>query len=350
MSPTALDQDIDAKPTQAIDLGRGPLVLLFYDGFERKALPGFVGRLYSDSREAARKLYRTAKGLQSDTGFYVAFKLMVDSLRRAGCDVRINDFALAAAHPTYPIGIAGYPSVLDKVQLPNPAIFGPGDYGLPDELDLTRTRPNVQRYIQPCRWATSLYDATLGDKTMVWPVGIDTDKYVDQSAHAKDLDFVVYDKIRWHRDREVPRILDRILAHAAASGKSFEVLRYGHHVHADYMSGLKRARAMLFVCEHETQGLACQEALSCNVPVLAWDEGTLVDAAQARFLPDGMRVSSVPYFDARCGETFEIENFEAAHDTFWQRYDTYQPRAFVLDTLSMPKSAAAYLKAYFELA
>ena len=49
-----------------------------------------------------------------------------------GCDVRVNDFALAARRPAYPIGLAGYATVVDKVQLPNPRIFAPGDYGAPE--------------------------------------------------------------------------------------------------------------------------------------------------------------------------------------------------------------------------
>ena len=30
---------------------------------------------------------------------------------------------------------------------------------------------------------------------------------------------------------------------------------------------------MIFLCEHETQGIAYQQALSRNVPILAWDRG-----------------------------------------------------------------------------
>jgi len=337
------------KCPNMLDFGKGPVVVLFYDGYECKAIPGRLGALYSNTRESLRATYRRMKGLQVETGFYVAFKLLVESLRRKGCDVRINDFALAAANPHYPIGLSGYSSVLQKVQLQNPTIFGPGDYGYPNEAEPLKHAQHMRKLIQPSEWAAALYRSRLGEKMMVWPVGIDTDACPDLSHHTKDLDFVIYDKIRWNRDTEVPRVLERIVKHIEVAGQSYKVLRYGAHHYRDYMECLKRARAMLFVCEHETQGLACQEALSSNVPVLAWDEGVLVDPLQRRFLPDGMRVSSVPYFDARCGETFELENFEETYDVFVSRLASYQPRQFVLEELSMDASASAYLKAYASL-
>jgi glycosyltransferase involved in cell wall biosynthesis len=33
---------------------------------------------------------------------------------------------------------------------------------------------------------------------------------------------------------------------------------------------------MVFLCEHETQGFAYQQALSCGVPIIAWDRGGLL--------------------------------------------------------------------------
>jgi hypothetical protein len=56
----------------------------------------------------------------------------------------------------------------------------------------------------------------------------------------------------------------------------------------------------------------------------------------------------VPYFDARCGERFKIAEFETTFDEFWQGVATsrYKPRQFVLETLSLPQSAASYLRLY----
>ena len=333
---------------KAIRTRRGPLVLLFYDGYELRAAEGLSGFAYAQGRRAARYALRTLRRQQVWTGFYTAFRLLRLALLQAGCDVRVNNFALARRYPTYPIGMAGYPTVLDRVDLPNPVIFGPGDYGLPDAAAAIAAQPKFRKLIQPCDWAVDLYRATCGDKMVAWPVGLDTDRWTDASAHAKDTDVLIYDKIRWDRDTKVPRVLDRVLKRLDTLGRSYKVLRYGHHHHSEFAGYLKRSRAMIFLCEHETQGLACQEALSSNVPVLAWDEGVLVDPMLKPFAPPGLVVSSVPYFDARCGERFKVQDFEAEFATFWQGIEAsrYRPRQFILDTLSLPRSAESYLSLY----
>jgi hypothetical protein len=331
---------------RAIHTRRGPLVLLFYDGFELKAASGLGGAIHSRSHCVARYLYRTLMRTQVWTGFYTAFKLLRLCLQQAGCDVRVNDFSLARRYPYYPIGLSGYPSVLLKVRLPNPAIFGPGDYGLPDSAGVLAREARIRRLIQPCEWAASLYSETCGDKMMVWPVGIDTQAWPDAGAHPKDIDVLVYDKLRWNREREVPRVLGRVTGALRAAERSFEIVRYGQHHRTKFADLVRRSRSMIFLCEHETQGLACQEAMSCNVPVLAWDEGVLVDPDQRRFAKPGLTVSSVPYFDERCGRRFRLAQLEDALAEFWSRLGTYQPRRFVEERLSLRRSAQAYLAAY----
>jgi glycosyltransferase involved in cell wall biosynthesis len=217
---------------------------------------------------------------------------------------------------------------------------------LPDAAAVLVQDPRIRRLIQPCDWAADLYRRECGSKMMVWPVGIDTEMWEDMHGLPKDLDVVIYDKIRWDRETEVPRVLDRIKQGLRSAGLSFETIRYGHHHLSQFSGLLRRARAMVFVCEHETQGLACQEAMACNVPVLAWDEGVLVDPWQKKFAAPDLRVSSVPYFDGRCGERFQIADFEAVLAKFWSRLDSYQPRRFVEEELSLAQSAQSYLAAY----
>ena len=333
----------------AIHTQRGPLVLLFYDGLELVARPGIAGALYSQSRRATRYLYRHLKRAQVWTGFYAAFRLLRLSLLQSGCDVRVNDFPLALRHPSYPIGMSGYPSVFSRVLLPNPVIFGPGDYGLPDRARSVANDPRFRKLIQPSEWAVDFYRPSCGDKMMALPVGIDTDRWYDSARLKKDLDIVVYDKIRWHREREVPRVLEWVTHHLHRNGRSFEVLRYGEHHHSKFAALVRRSRALLFLCEHETQGIACQEAMASNVPVLAWDEGVLVDPMFRKFAPPYFRVTSVPYFDGRCGERFTLPNFETAFAKFWSNLDSYSPRQYVLERLSLEKCAQAYLAAYSSL-
>jgi len=331
---------------QLIQTPKGPLVLLFYDGFEWRARTGKIDRAKAQARRLARYLYRSARRKQVFTGFYTAFLALRKSLEREGYDVRVNDFAAARAHPDYPIGIAGYPSVLDAVRLPNPMIFGPGDFGGTREAAQVAAREQMRFLIQPSDWARDYYRASCGDKAVTWFAGIDTEAWPDSASKSKSVDVLIYDKIRWHRDREVPAILDRLTAHLDARGRSWKVLRYGAHHRNEFADWLKEARSFAFLCEHETQGLACQEAMSTNVPIFAWDEGVFVDPALNRDAEQSLQVSSVPYFDSRCGLRFRRDDLEDAFDRFWDHLPTYHPRDFVKDELSMSASARAYLELY----
>jgi hypothetical protein len=105
---------------------------------------------------------------------------------------------------------------------------------------------------------------------------------------------------------------------------------------------------MIFLCEHETQGIAYQQALSCDVPIFAWDRGGYWQdpgyyPQRVRFAP----VSSVPYWDARCGAKFQdIGEFANAWEVFWARYrnSRYSPRDYILEELTLEKCAKRYVE------
>lgn len=326
-----------------------PLVLLFYDGYELKARERLGPRLFHWARCAARAGWRRARGRQVNTGFFEAFTALVRGLRALGCDVRVNDFAAARARPDHPIGLAGYPSVLTHVDLPNPLIFGPGDPGHPDAAGAWAAQDKVRFIVQPSDWFVDFYRPWCGDKMLRCPVGLDVEGLPDARGLAKSVDMLVYDKIRWDRDSVVPAVRDRLLAKLDAAGLSHRTLRYGGHTRESYVAALREARSMAFLCEHETQGLACEEALAMNVPVFAWDEGRLVDPLQAPFARPGLRVSSVPYFDESCGGTFTLADMEERFDAFWRDLPRFVPRPYIARTLSPAGAARVYLDAYRSL-
>lgn len=321
-------------------------IALFYDGFERQSNDGLVGQMRSNLRRVARFSYRSLRRKQVHTGFYTAFLGLVASLRANAVKVRINDFSYARAHPHEPIGIAGYPSVVDKVTLTNPIIFGPGDYGSGATAVALASRQNVKVLSQPCQWAVELNRQWVGEKGEAYFAGIDTDRWRDRSQSPKTIDFLVYDKIRWHRDTRVASVLERSLKALRSRGLTYRVVRYGQHHISEFRAGLNEARALLFLCEHETQGIAYQEALSSGVPVLAWDDGAPVDPNIIAVAPPGLRVSSVPYFDERCGRAFALEELEVALDCFLKDLPKYRPRQYVLEQLSLERSGARYLELY----
>jgi hypothetical protein len=56
-------------------------------------------------------------------------------------------------------------------------------------------------------------------------------------------------------------------------------------------------------------------------------------------------VTSVPYWDERCGMKFGgAADFEAAWRQFWElvRGETYRPRDYILETLTLERRAREY--------
>ena len=336
-----------------ISTKKGPLILLFYDGYEVKAELGFVGRLKSQVRRTLRYAKRSIMRQQVHTGFYAAFLSLQKSLINIGCDVRVNDFSLAKRYPHYPIGIAGYHEIFQKMDLPNPRIFGPGDLGVPPEAVHIASDPRNAVLIQPSDWYSDLYKPYCEGKLWTWFAGIDTEKWAVSSAVRDEEDplhFLVYDKIRWDRKTLVPALLDRVVDTLSRSGHKVTVLRYGEHHHSQYERALKSTQAMVFLCEHETQGLAYQEAMSMNIPILAWDEGVMADPRQRQFLRPGTPISSVPYFSEQCGLTFKRDDFESKLQEFVRKITNFQPRDYVASTLALNIAANRYLAKYEQLA
>lgn len=333
-----------------IDKGRGPLMLLFYDGYELRAEAGWLAAICAKIRRPLRFIKRSLLRQQVRSGFYTAFLALRDSLKLIGCDVRVNAFDMARKYPDYPIGVAGYPSVIDKMKLPNPRILGPGDFGTPPETEGLAKETRNAILIEPSDWFCDVYRPYWKDKLWTWFAGIDTHKFQDASKHVKDIDVLIYDKIRWYREKLVPTLLESITEYLRQQGHTFKVLRYGHHHHSLFFKTLKRSRSMIFLCEHETQGLAYQEAMAMNVPILAWDEGKIIDPTFRQYQPLASPVSSVPYFDERCGLTFTSNAFAERWCRFWQDISTYCPRHYVQTTLSLEISARKYFERYSTLA
>ncbi len=105
---------------------------------------------------------------------------------------------------------------------------------------------------------------------------------------------------------------------------------------------------MVYLSRHETQGIAAQQMLAAGVPLFAWDEGgfwqdPLYTPDRVKFAP----VTSVPYWDDRCGLKFKagpglVESF----DQFWRgvEHGAYAPREIMLEKFTLQERAQAYVR------
>src|SRR5581483_12040637 len=98
----------------------------------------------------------------------------------------------------------------------------------------------------------------------------------------------------------------------------------------------------------ETQGLAYQEAMASNVPILAWDQGYWLDPQWKKYSSSPPPTSSVPFFSPACGEKFRnIAEFGAALDHFMEKRESYQPHDYIAKNLNFEASAKIYADQYF---
>lgn len=298
-------------------------------------------------RYPRRLLRRVVRGAPRPGGQTRVFLNLCAGLDRLGVSYRVNDYAHARKRPGELACIVGKPFLLDRVQWRNPILFGAAVYShAADDPHLLQRLP-VRRVLVPGEWMRSMCEPIWGDAVSAWPVGIDTDHWAPTPLADKDIDVLIYDKVRWEHDNYEASLLQPIRTILAERALSSIEIRYGSYREEAYRAALARCRAMIFLCEHETQGIAYQQALAAGVPILAWDrQGPWRDPAYYPHRVEFEPVTSVPYFDERCGRRFAaVEDFAESLDLFWQevKRGAYVPREYVVEHLTLERCAQAYV-------
>jgi glycosyltransferase involved in cell wall biosynthesis len=320
---------------------------LFYEELE-------TDRWLPLDRYPRRLIRRILRGKPRIGGQRRVFLNLCAGLRNLGVKYRVNDYRHIKSNPDELACIVGKPHVLDKIEWKNPILFGAAVFSHPtDDPDLFERLP-VRKVLVPGEWMRIMCEPHWGDQVAAWPVGIDTERWCPKTADLRSpisdlhpVDFLFYDKVLWEHDRFENELIQPIRNELKKRGLSFHEIRYGFYEEEDFENLLRQCRAMIFLCEHETQGIAYQQALSCGVPILAWDRGGFwQDPAyyphKVKFAP----VTSVPYWDERCGIKFgNASEFPSRLDEFWGRFQqgAFRPRDYILDNLTLEKCAKEYV-------
>jgi hypothetical protein len=310
---------------------------LFFEDKDDRWFPG--------DRHLRRISRRLLFGKPRINGQMRVFLNLCAGLDRLGIGYRVNDYGYIQEHPDELACIIGRSFVLNKIQWKNPILLGVAAYNHPlDDPGLFDRLP-VKTVLVPGGWYADMF-RPYWPNTAVWPVGIDTDIWQPSREPEKTVDVLLYDKIHWERDRFSSELIEPIREQLKKQGRSVSEIRYGEYKEQDYQAALSRCRTMIFLCQHESQGIAYQQALSSGVPVFAWDPGGAWKDPD--YFPHKVRyepVSSVPYWDDRCGMKFvDIATFEAAWPKFWTESSAggFKPRQYVLDNLTLEKRARQY--------
>ena len=297
-------------------------------------------------RELIRRIVR---GKARPGGVMMVALELMRGLDKIGVPYRFNDYKYIKSHPNELACVIGKPQVIFEKRIPkNPILFGAGVYSHPiDCPDLFEKYPNVKKFLVPGEWMRKMCEPYYGNKVAAWPVGIDTEKWIP-SAKEKTIDVLVYDKIRWEHDHYNAILLQPIIDYLEKNKLSYSVIKYGSYKQEDFLERLTLSKSMIFLCEHETQGLAYQQVLACDIPIFAWDRGGFWQ--DPAYYPEKVKyepVSSVPYWEEGCGMKFKDYNeFERSFESFFAKVEegSFSPREYILENLTLEKCAEKYVE------
>ena len=222
-------------------------------------------------------------------------------------------------------------------------IFGPHFSVFPDNrlLQINNIHKNSV-YIQPSQWVCELWkpaEQVLPVVNFPFPVEVDKFKPIDSVKNK----VFIYFKSRKQQE------LNLLTNYLQTNNISYTIFDYRKKYHEkDYIKCLQESKYGIWLGRHESQGFALQEALSMNIPLLVWDVKSMNQEEGCNYADIFGTV--IPYFDERCGEYFYNANeFESKYKQFINKLDTYKPREFVLDNVSVKQCAENLKKLINEL-
>jgi len=308
-------------------------------------------RWFKFDRYPRQVIRRIIRGKPRPGGVMQAAMNLIRGFQLLGIPFRYNDYSYINKHPGEIACILGKPHLIFQYAWKNPIIFGPGTFSHPIEYpDIFKRYPNIQRIVVFGEWMKKMFQPAYGKKVIASPVGTDT-QYWDIKNKSLQFDFLIYDKIRWNYAEKEDELLNPLKEKLLTNNVSFHTIKYGWYTHEELLSKLKVSKAVIFLCEHETQGLAYQQILATNTPILAWDRGGYWQ--DPYYYPDKVvygPVSSVPYWDERCGMKFKsADDFNDQLMRFLTRLQEFKPRQYIMENLTLEKCAEKYLEIYQEV-
>lgn len=124
---------------------------------------------------------------------------------------------------------------------------------------------------------------------------------------------------------------------------------YGKYSEIKFREAAQQCSFGIWIGQHESQGFAVEEALSCGLPLLVWEVTTVdqeVDIPWSKGIPEHIKklATTIPYWDERCGETFiNKEEFENKFNIIRKNLYLYKPRDYILENLSLEKQGKEFL-------
>jgi hypothetical protein len=215
------------------------------------------------------------------------------------------------------------------------SIIGPNICVLPIDNSVVMSQ-SYKKIIVPSEWVKNLYMKWIPeDKIHVWPAGINTEKFYENSKQEKEIDCLIYFKRRSINE------LNLIKNFLQSKNLSFVVIEYGSYNEETFLTTIHKSKFGFILNNTESQGIAVQEIMSCNLPLMVWD----VQFWEDRGDENKVLASSVPYWDKMCGEKYYTYNEITNNiDNFILNLSNYTPRKFILENLNIIKTTEMIIK------
>ncbi len=221
-------------------------------------------------------------------------------------------------------------------------VIGPNTAVMPS--DLRQYNLSNSLYLQPSPWAASFWTYLGFDECPIksWPAGIDTTEFYPKSNSIKKHVLLYY------KNRNLKE-LNYVICSLTLKNVTFVLVPYGNYNQAEFQSLLANTTFVVWLGGHESQGIALQEAMASNIPILVCDATKLSQAEYEKnpfsALYDDFMVSSAPYFNDSCGiKITKLYDFPKALEKMLDTWQTFNPREFILNNLSLDGQAKALIE------
>lgn len=235
--------------------------------------------------------------------------------------------------------------IYHSLQLPNAKriLHGPHNFLFPNGLWICSVEPQFKRsiYTSLSDWVKNLYNSvgTICMPLKPIPFPVDVERFKPYNLE-KEFDCFIYFK---NRSKQELQLIETILQ---INSLKYTIVFCGNYKEEDYISILNKSKFGIWLGAHESQGFALEEALSTNVPLIVCNVKSLNDEINSKgehsYLEYkdkyNMSATSCPYFDDRCGLViYDLNELNKTIEHMKDNYTTYQPRNYILETLS-PKA------------
>lgn len=234
-------------------------------------------------------------------------------------------------------------------------------------IDLNSAFFKTYDFLVPAKWVAD-YWKNLGypGKIVIWPSGIQTDRFkplfanvnhsisddsvnteIKNSKIEQSADNIQHTKVLLYtKGRSMSEILD-IKKFLEQNNFLYTELSYGNYSEEKLIDTARASKFGILIDSSESQGIAIQELLSLNLPLVVYDI-KLLD--KRIFKTDiGTPATSIPYFDSTCGlvsfNAIDTKKHILEMDkTMRLGNGFFYPRDFILKNLTLKKQAEELCK------